>query len=439
MLSSIARTVLATRPVLIILTVLALHITAATPVRAVLAPPPASLPSQVSAAADTIRIGWPDIVLLADQHPGLSVGRWGVAAASGAAAAAGTLPNPSLDATLIRDQSAEHSGDQSEWELGLTLPLGWITQRHHLVRAANAQVDASREEARAIRRDVLLELRVLFWNLACEQARVAALDTLHAQSAELVRLVARRVELGEARPAEATRVEIELEKVASELEAGRITLDARRDQLMLWISGARGRTVVVEAELGNVPRVPDLDAALATVRSRHPGLGAARARVRSLAAEAGAERMARIPGLELRGFTARELDRRTWGGGVALDLPLWDWNSGRVARAAAQLEAGRKQFEWETRQAESAVIEAHAECLATTRTAERYRDRILPRAESVATIMEKTYRLGEAGLLELIDARRVLVETRLRHLTTLVQAQLDYSRLIALTGQEDTP
>jgi cobalt-zinc-cadmium efflux system outer membrane protein len=254
-----------------------------------------------------------------------------------------------------------------------------------------------------------------------------------------VRLVARRVELGEARPAEATRVEIELEKVAGELEASRITLATRRDQLELWISGVRGRVVVVEAELGNVPRVPDLDAALATVRSRHPGLGAARARVRAFSAEAGAERMARIPGIELRGFAARELERRTYGGGIALDLPLWDWNSGRVARAAAQLEAGRQQLEWETRQAESAVIEAHAECLTATRTAERYRDRILPRAESVATIMEKTYRLGEAGLLELIDARRVLVETRLRHLATLVQAQLDCSRLIALTGQEDTP
>jgi cobalt-zinc-cadmium efflux system outer membrane protein len=436
---SIARTVSATRPGLVLLTVIAIHITVAVLARAASALPTASPPSHLSAAGDTIRIGWPDIVRLADQHPGLSVGRWGVAAASGAAAAAGTLPNPSLDATLIRDQNPTRSGDQSEWDLGLTLPLGWIKQRHYLVSAANAQVDASREEARAIRRDVLLELRVLFLNLACEQARVAALDTLRGQTAELVRLVVRRVELGEARPAEATRVEIELEKVASELEASRITLDARRDQLMLWISGARGRTVVVEVELENVPQVPDLYAALATVRSLHPGLGAARAQVRSLAAEAGAERMARVPGIELRGSTARELDRRTWGGGVALDLPLWDWNSGRIARAAAQLEAGRKQLEWETRQAESAVIEAHAECLAATRTAERYRDRILPRAESVATIMEKTYRLGEAGLLELIDARRVLVETRLRHLTTLVQAQLDCIRLIALTGQEDTP
>jgi cobalt-zinc-cadmium efflux system outer membrane protein len=437
MRSSIARTVSATRLGLIITAVLALHVTAAIPARAVPPPPPAL--SRMSVTPDTIKIGWPDIVRLADQHPAPSVGRWGVAAARGAADAAGTLPNPSLDATLTRGETPEGLRDRLEWELGLTVPLGWIAQRGHLVRAASAQVDVSREEARAIRRDVLLELRSLFWNQAYEQARVAALDTLHEQTAELVRLVSRRVERGEARPAEATRVEIELEMVAGELDASRVTLGARRDQLKLWISGAGSREVVVEADFGDVPEVPDLEEALATARSRHPGLGASRARVRALVSEAGAERMARVPGIELRGFTARELERRTWGGGIALGLPLWDWNSGRIARAGAQLEAGRKRLEWETRQTESAVIEAHADCLATTRTAERYRDRILPRAESVAKIMEKTYRLGEAGLLELIDARRVLVETRLRYLATLVRAQLDCSRLSALAGQEDTP
>jgi cobalt-zinc-cadmium efflux system outer membrane protein len=437
MRSSIARTVSATRLSLVLLAVLALHVSAAIPARA--APAPPSPPSPADVTPDTLRIGWQDIVRLADQHPALSVGRWGVAAARGAADAAGTLPNPMLDATLTRDEAPERLADRPEWELGLTVPLGLIVQRHHLVSAASAQIDVSREEARAIRREVLLELRVLFWNLASEQARVAALDTLHRQSVELVRLVTRRVEKGEARPAEAVRVEIELERVASELEASRIALGARRDQLKLWIRGASEREVLAEADLADVPETPDLPTALATVRSSHPGLRAARARVRALASEAGAERMARVPGIELRGFTARELERRTWGGGIALGLPLWDWNSGRVARAGARFEAGRKQLEWETRQTESALIEAHAECLATTRTAVRYRDRIIPRAESAAAIMEKTYRLGEAGLLELIDARRVLVETRLRYLATLVQAQLDRSRLSALAGQEDTP
>jgi cobalt-zinc-cadmium efflux system outer membrane protein len=185
--------------------------------------------------------------------------------------------------------------------------------------------------------------------------------------------------------------------------------------------------------------VPDLGTALAAVRAGHPSLDAARARVQMLAAELGAERMARIPDVSIRGFTLEEPERRAHGGALALDLPLWNWNSGRIAQARAQLEAGRRQLEWETREIESVVIEVQGACLANTQTAIRYRDRILPRSESAALIMEKTYRLGEASLLEVIDARRVLVETRLQYLAVLLQAQLDCSHLNALIGQEDAP
>lgn len=388
------------------------------------------------ASSDTLRVGWQDIVLLVDQHPRLAAGRLGVDAARGAAAAAGAIPNPSLDASLARDVGAP---DRREEEVGLTLPLGWITQRAHRVGAANAQVAVSREESRAIRRDVLLELRSLYWNLAHGQAQVAALEILKSQTAELARVVSRRVETGEARPSEVTRVEIELEKVTSELDASRTSLCARQDQLGLWIHHAERRRLVVDADLASIPSVLDLGMALGAVRAGHPSVDAARARVRMLAAELGAERMARIPEVSIRGFTLEEPERRARGGALALDLPLWNWNSGRIAQARAQLEAGRRQLEWETRQIESAVIEVQGACLANTQTAIRYRDRILPRSESAAQIMEKTYRLGEASLLEVIDARRVLVETRLQYLAVLLRAQLDYSHLNALIGQEEAP
>jgi outer membrane protein, heavy metal efflux system len=434
MRSSIARTVSATRPGLVLLTVIALHVTATIPARAVPAPP--NLLSRVGDAADTLRITWQDITRLVDEHPRLAAGRFGVVAARGAAAAAGALPNPALDASLARDVGAP---DRREVELGLTLPLGWITQRAHRLRAANAQVAASREEARAIRRDALFELQSLFWNLVHDQAQVAALEALRGQTAELARLVSRRVETGEARPSEVTRVEIELEKATSELEANRTLLRARQDQLGLWIRHTEEQRLVVDADLASVPSVPDLGAALAAVRAGHPTLDAASARVRMLAAELGAERMARIPEVSLRGFTLEEPERRARGGALALALPIWNWNSGRIAQARAQLEAGRRQLEWETRQIESAVIEVQAACQANAQTAMRYRDRILPRSEAAAQIMEKTYRLGEASLFEAIDARRVLVETRRQYLAVLLQTQLDSSHLNALVGQEDAP
>lgn len=304
---------------------------------------------------------------------------------------------------------------------------------------AAAQMDASREAARGVRRDVLLELRMLFWNLACDQARVAALEALHDQTAELTRVVSRRVEKGEARPSEATRAEIELEKVTIELEADRHLLRARQDQARLWIRGSAGRELRMEADLASVPEVPDLDVALSAARAAHPSILAARARVRGLSSALGLENIARLPAFEVRGFAESEPDRRTRGGGITVDVPLWNWNSGRIVQARAQLAAGRRQLEWQTRQAESAVIEAHGACRSATQAATRYRDRILPLSESAAAIMEKAYRLGEASVLEVIDARRVLVETRREYLAVLLQAQLVRSQLDALVGQEDAP
>jgi outer membrane protein TolC len=50
--------------------------------------------------------------------------------------------------------------------------------------------------------------------------------------------------------------------------------------------------------------------------------------------------------------------------------------------------------------------------------------------------MEKTYQLGEASLLETIDARRVFVETRRTYLAAQAQAQIDCSRFNMLIGEE---
>jgi outer membrane protein TolC len=349
--------------------------------------------------------------------------------------AARAVPNPSLDATIGRGAARDGDLRRVETGLQLTVPLGWIAQRGQKVAAARAELDASQSEAEVLRRDVLLQLRVLFWNLAHDQARVAALAIIESQTADLAHSVQRRVEKGEARPVEQTRVEVELEKSANELEAARISLRANREQLQLWLGGERG--LLVEADLSAIPKALDLDAALAKSQSTHPSIKAARARVQARSSEVTVEKLARIPSVAIKAFAEEEIDRRAYGGGVALDLPLWNWNSGRIAQAQAQLAAGKKQLEAQVREIASSIIESHGACLAASQTATRLKDRILPRSEAAASTMERTYQLGEASLFEAIDARRVLVETRRQYLAALVQAQVDCSRFNALVGEED--
>jgi cobalt-zinc-cadmium efflux system outer membrane protein len=394
----------------------------------------ASSPERPSGAV--IALDWADIARFVDRHPRLSAGKSQIDAARGGVDAAGAIPNPTLEGAVGEGFSRTDETSSTEWGLNVTIPLGWIAQRGSRVDAAEAALDIAVAESRSLRRDVLLQLRILFWNLAYEQARVASLEELEAQTAALVDVVIKRVEKGEIRPVEAPRVEIELEKVASELESARAALGVRQAELALWLGEPAGKTIVVDADMDALPPAVDRESALAAARSSDPAFELARSRTRVLEAEVGIEKTARVPAFSISGFTTYELDRRAYGVELAVDLPLWNWNTGRIAQAEAMLAAGKKQTEAVGLEIEAAVIEAQAACETSVAAATRLRNSVLPRAEIAASTMEKAYRLGEANLLEVIDARRTLLEVRRLYLGALAQAQIDRSRLGAFIGEE---
>jgi Outer membrane protein len=388
------------------------------------------------AAATVIKVTWPDVVRLVDQHPRLAAGQFQADAARAAAKAAGAAPNPTLEGTVGRGRAQTGDTSRVEWGLSLTMPLGWIAQRGSRVEAAEAAVDVAAAESAVLRREVLLQLRTLFWRLAYEQARVTSLAALDAQTLALVQTVKRRVEKGEVRPIEATRVEVELEKVATELEAARTALSSRQAALALWLGASAGKTIVAVADMSVLPVALDREAALAKTKATHPAFAAARARTHALAAEVDTEKLARVPGFSLTGLIADDLDRRAYGVGLAVTLPVWNWNSGGIAQAEAKLATGRKQAEAVSLDLETTVIEAQAACRSSVLSAARLGSNMVPRSETVASVMERTYQLGEASLLEVIDARRTLLESRRLYLSALGQAQIDCTRLGVLVGEE---
>lgn len=383
-----------------------------------------------------VTVSWTDVAGAVDQHPAVAAGRFTLEAARGAASAAAAVPNPSLEATAGEGRAVDGDNSDSEWSLALSVPFGWVYQRGSKVAAAEGELDVAAAESRMLRRNVLLELRILFWQLVYEQARVASLEALEEQTAVLVSTVRKRVEVGEVRPVDAPRVEIELERVAAELEAARTSLAARQAQLALWLGVPAGATVVAAADLSEPPAVMDLDTALEKLRASHPGPAAARGRIRTLEATVSTEKRARLPAFSLTAFESHELDRDASGVGLTVDVPLWSWNRGRIAQAQAELEASRLQAEATSLELESALIEAEAACRAAAQTAKRLGSAVVPRSESATATMERTYQLGEASLLELIDARRTLLDTRRQLLGAFAQAQIECSRLSGLVGEE---
>jgi outer membrane protein, heavy metal efflux system len=389
-----------------------------------------------TAGDDSILVTWSDIVAAVERHPLVAAGNGRVAAAEGALAQAGAIPNPSIDVALGRATALEGGESRPDREFEITLPLGRLTRRGLRVDAADAMLEAAVAERALTRRKALEQLHELFWTLVFEQARTAELERFLSQTNDLSLLIARRVEAGEARATELARFEIESERAAIGLESARADLAASRARLAAWLGLARSEALTARGDLSSIPDPPAAEPVPAAAASSHPLLSVGRARVRALQADISAEKWARVPELSLRGFASREFDARAYGGGISLDVPLFDWNGGRVAQAEGALTAGRMEMEADSREIEASIRSALEACAQTKAEARRYRERILPRAERIAEVADKSFRLGEATLLEVIDARRTLGESRRDYLAALLRARLESGRLAILLGKD---
>jgi outer membrane protein, heavy metal efflux system len=373
---------------------------------------------------------WPEVVDRLDADPVYREARARSEAARAAVDATGQVPNPRWELSAGEGQTADGGQRKVEWSVGLSIPLEWAATRGPKVDAARAASLASEEEARLARQEALLRLRRLFVEVAAEARLAGSLSASSEQADALARLVRRRVESGEARPTELPRIEVEAERARLALSLAEARLAIRRGQLALWL----GRPVEsVVLDVATAPAPPPLPAVRDRVGAQ-PKVRAALARLSSAGEEVRAERNQRIPSVSVGGYALSEVDRRAVGGALGLELPIWNWNPGGVARATAVEAAETSRVQALRIEAESALLETWTLCAQAGDAARRLRGQVLPRGELAATKVERAYQLGEASLLEVLDARRAFLETQREALAAEASQQLECGALAILAG-----
>ena len=140
--------------------------------------------------------------------------------------------------------------------------------------------------------------------------------------------------------------------------------------------------------------------------------------------------------MSVSAYALSEVDRSAAGGGLELEVPVWNWNSGRIAQSEAHKGAEESRLEVATREARIALVESWAACSQGRLASERLRGEVVPRAEVAASKMERSYQLGESPLVEALDSRRALLEVRRELLAAELEQQLECSALAILTGGE---
>ncbi len=383
-------------------------------------------------------VTWAEVRALAEDDPGSRIAQGRIDLAAAERAEARRYPNPEVSVRYGRGEPADASEDDGAvWGVDAEIPIEWIGLRHHRSKAARLGMDAAEFESRADRLVVLHELRALFVGAAHDQALLEELrDGLrhHEAARDAVRL---RVEKGDARPVELERMEASLAEARSELWIAEADAAGRRAALAARLGRDASREFRVALDLRERPQVPSLDKIPAKVQAENPAVRAAALRSEQSDALVAAERNGAFPDLGVGGFYDADLDARSYGGLVTVELPLWNWNRAGVRRARAERESAAWRARLDTRDTLERVVALHARLTALERNLVERESNVLPRNREVLRSLEVGYRVGEIGLLDLLAARRELVRTTTGTLAMLAEFHLLVSELHVLLGDPD--
>lgn len=104
-------------------------------------------------------------------------------------------------------------------------------------------------------------------------------------------------------------------------------------------------------------------------------------------------------------------------------LPFWNRREGPVAEAVAELRQSQALSDARQLELLAAVDNAYGRYQLASQSLAAFEQGILQQAEQSVTAAEVAYRLGERGILEVLDAQRVLRTVRLDFLNAQYERQ----------------
>jgi len=357
--------------------------------------------------------------LLKARNRDLQLALRGVEAADADTLSARARPNPNLAfGTVGINSQTLGSGTLANKPVDSTVQLSQLIERGNKRElrgeAARLALDASRSDLADTLRRANVVLAGTYYDLVLAQERVRIADDNAALLAKTVAAAELRLKAGDVSPADLSRIRVDQLRAENDRRAAAAARDRARVNLAYVIgldAEARGLTATdpwpVVAEATPV----DLRA---TVEAR-PDVRAAALRLQA------AEKVRDLSrALRSRDVTVAvqyehyptQISNNTLGFGVSVPLFLNYNYEGEIRRGEVNLQAAIDGLERVRAQAGAEINAAWSDLASARDRVQRYDGGLLKEAQRAADAAEFAYRNGALGVIDLLDARRILASTR---------------------------
>jgi outer membrane protein, heavy metal efflux system len=355
-----------------------------------------------------------------------------------------TLPDPRFTYGEFIEEVQTRTGPQ-ERRFGISQAFPWPGQLDAQARVAAREADAAWQRVELQRLDVVSKIEVAYYDYAFLARELQTTDELLSLLRGLEPVVQGRVKSGGGQ-ADLLKLQVEIGRLEDDLAS----IERRRPAT--WARLADALNLSLWSEPSALPEllVPELgpldsSALYRTALERNP-------RLRELIEEIEANReqellvdFKRKPSLAV-GFdyiqTGDALNPSTSGSGtdpyllsLSFSLPVWRSSYDAAEREARhRVRSANERLAAEESRLRSSLEGETFRVEDAERQIRLYRESLVPRASETLDLTLVAYRAGDASILDLIDAERVLLEFELSAWRACRDALQGISRLNALIG-----
>lgn len=376
------------------------------------------------------------IRLALERNPAMAGAAAAVKQSRGERTAAGAYLNPSISGTAGRGAITDPRTGVVILEHQVTIeqPVELPGKRRARQGAADAGLAGAQAGVENTRLTVLSDVKVAFYQLLLAQRDVELTIQNLATMQEIFHMIKARVDAGQARPFEALKANVELQKAEKDLSRAQNGLVVARVRVDVLTAGALGKTFLVAGDFVSLPQELALDELTARSLESHPMLRRLTKRLEQAEHSIVQERESRIPYIAISGTYIREAGNEDFLMGLRIPLPLWYRRQGEIEAALG----ARERTEAERMSAQNDLVSNVTEQVQGARTARQQLDvfekGLLKQAEEALRIARVSFTQGAATLLDVVDAQRVYRQILLEYAQARADLSIALARLERWTG-----
>jgi cobalt-zinc-cadmium efflux system outer membrane protein len=348
-------------------------------------------------------------------------------AIKGQLSSARAIPNPEFEMNTGQQRSATGpltTGNVSSWSV--TQPLDMPYTRYPRVNAAEANVRAAEATRIAFEIEMISRVQQRFYELMRRDAELKAAEEDLGLTKQIRDRMQIRYDVGDTARFELIRAQTEFLNAQINTESSKLRVEQAKGQLRQVVGHNLPADYEVVSQPLKMEPLPPLPILLSELNAQSPELQKAKAEVEATESRLSFEQNSRLPRLSIKAQQYNDPNFTDRLYGLVVSIPIWDFKGGQIAEAEANASKARNQLNAQSQSLEQQLETAYKLYQMTSYQVKILDQEVVQLASSARRIAEVSYRYGERGMLEYLDAQRTFRVAR----NDLIKARFDLASVL---------